>query len=103
MKDKRIENSAEEKYIKIQYELQKQIDFYNMVNIAAIKNVAGVDLAYWNISGEEYPVCCIVVLNYLTKEVVEKKYVVGKITVPYIPSCLAFREMPIFLKAYKHL
>lgn len=101
MKDKKTEKNDEEKYVEIQYELQKQIDFHNMIHIETIKNVAGVDLAYWNISGEEYAVCCIVVLNYLTKEVVEKKYVVGKITVPYIPGCLAFREMPIFLKAYE--
>lgn len=101
MKDKKIEKNAEEEFVKIQYELQQQIDFHNMVNIVTIKNVAGVDLAYWNINDEEYAVCCIVVLNYKTKEVVEKKYVVGKITVPYIPGCLAFREMPIFLKAYE--
>lgn len=101
MKEKKIEKNAEEKFVKIQYELQQQIDFRNMVNISTIKNVAGVDLAYWNINDEEYAVCCIVVLNYKTKEVVEKKYVVGKITVPYIPGCLAFREMPIFLKAYE--
>ncbi len=48
MKDKKIEKNAEEKFVKIQYELQQQIDFRNMVNISTIKNVAGVDLAYWN-------------------------------------------------------
>ena len=95
MKDKKIEKNAEEEFVKIQYELQQQIDFHNMVNIVTIKNVAGVDLAYWNINDEEYAVCCIVVLNYKTKEVVEKKYVVGKITVPYIPGCLAFREIVV--------
>lgn len=89
------------RYIKIQDELQKQIDFNNSVNIEKIKIVAGVDLAYWNVAGEEYAACCIVVLDYLTKEVVEKKYVVGKVTVPYISGCLAFREMPFFLQAYE--
>jgi deoxyribonuclease V len=37
----------------------------------------------------------------LTKEIVEKKYVSEKIKVPYIPGCLAFREIPLFLKAYE--
>ena len=73
MKDKKIEKNAEEEFVKIQYELQQQIDFHNMVNIVTIKNVAGVDLAYWNINDEEYAVCCIVVLNYKTKEKVTKK------------------------------
>ncbi len=88
------------RYINIQNELRKQTDFNNSVNIEKIKNVAGVDLAYWNVDGEEYAACCIVVLDYATKEVVEKKYVVGKVTVPYISGCLAFREMPFFLQAY---
>ena len=101
MKNGKTENSDEEKYVKIQYELQKQIDFHNRVNIETIKNVAGVDLAYWNVNGEEYAACCIVVLNYTTKEVIEKKYFVGKMTVPYIPGCLAFREVPFFLKVYE--
>lgn len=72
------EISDEEKYVKIQYELQKQIDFHNRVNIEMIKNVAGVDLAYWKVNGEEYAACCIVVLNYTTKEVVEKNILWGK-------------------------
>ena len=78
MKNGKTENSDEEKYVKIQYELQKQIDFHNRVNIETIKNVAGVDLAYWNVNAEEYAACCIVVLNYTTKEVVEKNILWGK-------------------------
>ena len=103
MRNKQIENNDEEKYIKVQYKLQKQIDFHNKINISSIKNVAGVDLAYWNTNGDEYAVCCIVVLNYTTQKIVEKKYSVEKITVPYIPGCLAFRELPIFLKTYKKI
>ena len=102
-KTEKREGNVEEKYIKIQYELQKQIEFHNSIDIRLIKNVAGVDLAYWNKKGNEYAVCCIIVLNYETQEVVEKKYAVEKVTVPYIPGCLAFRELPVFLKVYKTL
>lgn len=101
MKENQFRNSIEEKYIEVQYGLQKKIDFHNMVNTVSIQKVAGVDLAYWNSKDGEYATCCIVVLNYLTKEVIEKKYVVEKISVPYIPGCLAFREIPVFLKAYE--
>lgn len=100
MKDNQIENSIEE-YIEMQYSLQKQIDLQNVINTLLIQKVAGVDISYWNKNNTEYAVCCIVVLNYVTKEVVEKKYVVEKVKVPYIPGCLAFREIPIFLKAYE--
>ena len=102
-KTEKREGNVEEKYIKIQYELQKQIEFHNSIDIRLIKNVAGVDLAYWNKNGNEYAVCCIIVLNYETQEVVEKKYAVEKVTVPYIPGCLAFRELPVFLTVYKTL
>ena len=102
-KTEKREGNVEEKYIKIQYELKKQIEFHNSIDIRLIKNVAGVDLAYWNKNGNEYAVCCIIVLNYETQEVVEKKYAVEKVTVPYIPGCLAFRELPVFLKVYKTL
>ena len=101
MKDNQIKNSIEEEYIETQYRLQKQIDFQNVINTMLIQKVAGVDISYWNKNNTEYAACCIVVLNYLTKEVVEKKYVVEKVEVPYIPGCLAFREIPIFLKAYE--
>ncbi len=101
MKDNQIKNSIEEEYIEIQYRLQKQIDFQNVINTLLIQKVAGVDISYWNKNNTEYAACCIVVLNYVTKEVVEKKYVVEKVEVPYIPGCLAFREIPIFLKAYE--
>ena len=75
-KTEKREGNVEEKYIKIQYELKKQIEFHNSIDIRLIKNVAGVDLAYWNKNGNEYAVCCIIVLNYETQEVVEKKYAV---------------------------
>lgn len=101
MKDNQIKSSIEEEYIEMQYRLQKQIDFQNVINTLLIQKVAGVDISYWNKNNTEYAACCIVVLNYVTKEVVEKKYVVEKVEVPYIPGCLAFREIPIFLKAYE--
>jgi deoxyribonuclease V len=99
MKGRQEYLSKEEEFVKVQYELQERIDFN--VNVTTIKTVAGVDLAYWTKDGEEYAVCCIVVLDYLTKEIIEKKYAVDKVSIPYIPGCLAFREIPVFLKAFE--
>ena len=39
--------NLETEYIEKQLELQKQIDFANAVHPESVKNVAGVDLAYW--------------------------------------------------------
>ena len=88
----------EKKYIDMQIQLKEQIDMTNQVTPDKIKWIAGVDLAYWNRDDTEYAVCCIVVIDYHTKDVVEKKYFIDKVDIPYIPGCLAFRELPLFLK-----
>ena len=102
MKTDRILSDEESKYINIQYELQKKINLTNAVDISQVKTVAGVDLAYWK-KDDEYAACCIVVIDYRSKEVIERVYAADKISVPYIPGCLAFREIPVFLKAYEKL
>lgn len=88
----------EKRYLEIQNELQKKISLSDSFQISDLKTVAGVDLAYWNIEDTEYAVCCIVVIDYNTHEIIEKKQYSGKIDVPYIPGFLAFRELPLVLK-----
>nr|WP_296461045.1 endonuclease V [uncultured Acetatifactor sp.] len=103
MKDEQIIQRTEKEYIRIQNALQKKIKFQNMSNILSIKKVAGIDLAYWHIENKEYAVCCIVVLEKESKQVIEVKYTLGRINVPYIPGCLAFRELPLILETIKKL
>lgn len=88
----------EERYTEIQNELKKKISLKDNFTISELKTVAGVDLAYWEHNDEEYAVCCIVVLDYRTHEIIEKKQHSGKIDVPYMPGFLAFRELPLVLK-----
>lgn len=92
---------TEEDYIKKQIELNSNIRCENTVNLSQVQTVAGVDLAYWKEEEQEYAVCCIVIINYNTFEVIERVSYADKIKVPYIPSCLAFREVPLFLETYK--
>ncbi len=75
-----------------QEELITKICLDNTIDISRLNTVAGVDLAYWKYGDKEYACCCIVVLDYKNLSIIEKKYSVGEITVPYIPGCLAFRE-----------
>lgn len=98
-------NSVEYKKrcIQVQCELQKKIMLQNNIDILSVKTVAGIDLAYWKEENKEYAVCCIVVLNRESKQVVESKYAWGRIDVPYIPGCLAFRELPLILQTVKKL
>lgn len=92
------------KFLEIQNSFKNKISLSDNFNISDIKSVAGVDLAYWkNESQEEYAVCCIVVIDYITHKVIEKKHYSGKIEVPYMPGFLAFRELPLILKTAEKL
>ena len=95
---------TEEDYIKEQMKLSSKIQRENMVHLSQVQTVAGVDLAYWKEEDrQEYAVCCIVVIDYHTFEIREKVSYANKIEVPYIPGCLAFREVPLFLETYKRV
>ena len=87
----------------IQTLLANDISLVNSRINKSITFCAGVDVAYWKKEGIEYGVCCIVVIDYETKAVIEKVYSTGKITVPYVPGYLAFRELPLVVKAAKKL
>jgi len=90
-------------FASIQADLSNDITLVNGLIVEGIVLCAGVDVAYWKVNGIEYGVCCIVVINYETKVVVEKVYSTGKITTPYVPGYLAFRELPLVIKAARKI
>lgn len=47
--------------------------------------------------------CCIIVIDADTKEVIEKVHSMGRISVPYVSGFLAFRELPLIIEAAKKL
>ena len=95
--------NIEEIFINKQLELMQEIDLQNAVSISAIHRIAGVDLAYWKEGEDEYANCCIVVFDFPSLKIIEEKYTVKKVDVPYIPGCLAFRELPLFEEVYSLL
>ena len=97
------EITTEEKAIELQNQLGKRILQDSKFEEDNVRIVAGVDLAYWGKQDNEYAICCVVVIDYKTKEILETTHVLGKIAFPYIPGCLAFRELPLILKAIKKL
>ncbi|MFJ7934401.1 endonuclease V [Sporosarcina sp. NPDC096371] len=98
-----MDNILKNKLTAIQNKLRTKILLENGFELKEIYLVAGVDLAYWSDNDVDYSVCCIQVLNYLTKEIIEQVDYVGKIEFPYIPGYLAFRELPIILETVKKL
>ncbi len=93
----------EQEFLDVQNSLRERINLTDSFKTDDIKTVAGVDLAYWNKDGQEYAVCCIVVIDYETHEVLEKQQYSGKIEVPYIAGFLAFRELPLVLETVRKL
>jgi len=69
--------------------------------IASPRFVAGVDISAPNSTGLAH--AAAVVLNYPELEAVEVKIVEDKLTFPYIPGLLSFREAPLVLAACQKL
>lgn len=64
-----------------------------------IEKVAGCDIAQ---KGDEL-VAAIVVCDYKTLQVLEKKYAITSAKMPYIPEFLGFRECPALIECYGKL
>ena len=95
--------SLQEEFLRQQNELRDRIEPVDKIDMNSVKLIAGVDLAYWNRGDDEFAVCCIVVIDNETHEVVEKQHYSGKIEIPYMPGFLAFRELPLILKTVELL
>lgn len=89
--------------IRIQEELAGQVVQHGPLTLETIRSAAGVDLAYWREGERERAVCCIVVVDVPSRTVAKKRWAVGDVTVPYIPGCLAFRELPLVLETATQL
>lgn len=93
------ENDITKEFSQIQKELIPRVQLKNTFVKEDIHTIAGVDLAYCNIDEKTFAVCCIMVIDYTTKEVIEKVYSHGEIIVPYMAGFLAFRELPLVMEA----
>lgn len=63
--------------------------------------VSGVDIGYD--TARKKGVAVIVTLDFKSGEIVDTTYAVGDAVFPYRPGYLAFRELPLFLKAWEKL
>ncbi|MCM1524090.1 MAG: endonuclease V [Ruminococcus sp.] len=93
-------SKMQEEFLNQQNKLRSRINTEDTFNIDSVNSIAGVDLAYWNDDdGQEYAVCCVVIIDKATHDLLETKSYSGKIEVPYMPGFLAFRELPLVVKA----
>ena len=64
-----------------------------------LETIAGMDCAYY----DRYIICAMVILDYASMEIIEKRHVAREVGLPYIPTYLNFREgcamVSVFLQA----
>lgn len=68
-------------------------------NIENLRWVVGLDLAYVRDTG----IATAALLKYPELTPVKYSVVIGRVTIPYVPGLLAFREAPLMFVAYKKL
>jgi deoxyribonuclease V len=69
--------------------------------VAAPRTVAGLDISYRKDS--DLVVAAAVVVDTASLDVVEEAVVEGAVSFPYVPGLLAFREVPMLLRALERL
>jgi len=66
-----------------------------------LRTVAGVDVSYEK-HGDLF-FAAVVILSFPELEPVEEAFAAGRVTFPYIPGLLSFRELPVVLDAFRSL
>jgi len=86
---KKIQQSLREDFLVLENEC-------NNINI-----IAGADVSYSKNSDLLF--AAVVLLKYSTLEIIEKVSSVDKVSFPYIPGYLSFREVPVLVKSFEKL
>ena len=94
-----------EKLKKEQLELVKKLSLNDKKKLYEYRYVAGIDTTFTNIwNNPTIAISCIVVLDIKNDfKVIEKVFAEKEINFPYIPTFLAYRELPVILEAYNKL
>lgn len=78
-----------------QIELSKKVELEN--GFGEIKTVAGIDVAYPKNEFEDACGACVI-MDYKTKEIIEKKTISWETNFPYISTYLFYREFPVIFE-----
>ncbi|MFD6415465.1 endonuclease V [Streptomyces sp. NPDC060194] len=85
----------------VQDALRERVVLDNSGPAVGVGHVTGVDVAYDD--ARDLVVAAAVVLDAETLDVVESATAVGRVSFPYVPGLLAFREIPTVLAALSSL
>lgn len=86
---------------RIQEDLRKKLVLHDEGIPRNISLVAGADISY--AKGDDLFYAAVVLLKFPELEIVEQSSISERVTFPYIPGLLSFREGPVLLKAFEKL
>ena len=85
--------------VRIQEKLRRDISLTNSAR--KVKSVAGADVSYSRGGGEG--IAAIVVLSFPDLDLMDEAFARGKVSFPYIPGLLSFREAPLLIEVFQRL
>ena len=85
--------------IRIQEKLRTDISLTNSAR--TISSVAGADVSYAKRGGEG--IAAMLVLSYPELDLMDEAFARGKVSFPYIPGLLSFREAPLLIEVFQRL
>lgn len=99
-----IEQEIIQKLKKEQLKLSGKLKLKDKIPVEKINIVAGVDVTFTDIwKNPTTGIACITVLDIRRFETLETVFAEKTVDFPYIPTFLAYRELPVILEAYKKL
>ena len=90
-----------EELIELQRRISERVVLKDSLPFESIEYVAGVDQAFFKRGGDDYVVSACVVMRFPSLNIVKEYYTVDRVTFPYIPTFLMFREGEPAVKAVK--
>jgi len=97
-----LEQQNKEQWIKEQEDIVKHAILHDTIDITKIKTIAGMDVSFHKTDSAK-AVASMVVFDAQTMDIIAKASIKCQTNIKYIPTFLAFREVPIFIKLYELL
>lgn len=94
-------NVSYEEAVRIQLKLKDQLVLHDESGPRTVNMIAGADISYSR--GDDLFFAAVVVLKFPSMEIIETSSYSERVTFPYIPGLLTFREGPALIQAFKQL
>lgn len=92
---------AYQEAVSIQNTLKKELILHDGIKTGPVNIIAGADISYGR--GSDLFFAAVVLLSYPDMQPIDEVHAIARVSFPYIPGFLSFREGPVLLKAFENL